>query len=115
MDRIEVVNRSVAEVYVRNCPRKTGERKNDVPQIPDNEKAATGNISQYKYYLLNVGSVELFEEKLEKAQKSLGIDPRDFVPVVYVYVSQVDWYEKLITFAPTALLMATFYFMGRRM
>lgn len=112
MDRIEVANRSIAKVYVRSFPRKTGKTKDDVPQVPDYGKPTTGNISQYKYYF-NIGSVDLFEEKLEEAQTSLGIDPRDFVPVVYV--SQVNWYQELMRFAPTALLLGTLYFMGRRM
>ncbi|XP_022966558.1 ATP-dependent zinc metalloprotease FTSH 10, mitochondrial-like isoform X1 [Cucurbita maxima] len=112
VDRIEVANRSIAKVYVRSFPRKTGQTKDDVPQVPDYGKPATGNIGQYKYYF-NIGSVDLFEEKLEEAQTSLGIDPRDFVPVVYV--SQVNWYQELMRFAPTALLLGTLYFMGRRM
>lgn len=112
MDHIEVANRSVAKVYVRSFPRKTRQTQDDVPQGPDHEKPATGNISQYRFYF-NVGSVELFEEKLEEVQNALGIDPHDFVPVVYV--SQVNWYQELMRFAPTALLLGTLYFMGKRM
>ncbi|XP_022143749.1 ATP-dependent zinc metalloprotease FTSH 10, mitochondrial-like isoform X2 [Momordica charantia] len=112
VDHIEVANRSVAKVYVRSFPRKTRQTQDDVPQGPDHEKPATGNISQYRYYF-NVGSVELFEEKLEEVQNALGIDPHDFVPVVYV--SQVNWYQELMRFAPTALLLGTLYFMGKRM
>ncbi|XP_011653641.1 ATP-dependent zinc metalloprotease FTSH 10, mitochondrial isoform X1 [Cucumis sativus] len=112
VDRIEIANRSVAKVYVRSSPRKTVQKEDDVPQVHDYGKPGTGNVSRYKYSF-NVGSVELFEEKLEEAQKSLGIDPHDFVPVVYVH--QVNWFQELLRFAPTALLLGTLYFMGRRM
>lgn len=112
VDRIEIANRSVAKVYVRSTPRKTVQKEDDVPQVHDYGKPAKGNVSRYKYSF-NVGSVELFEEKLEEAQKSLGIDPHDFVPVVYV--NQVNWFQELLRFAPTALLLGTLYFMGRRM
>ncbi|XP_038881771.1 ATP-dependent zinc metalloprotease FTSH 10, mitochondrial-like isoform X2 [Benincasa hispida] len=112
VDRIEVADRSVAKVYVRSFPHKTGQREDDVPQIPDYGKPAMGNVSQYKYYF-NVGSVELFEEKLEKAQTSLGIDPHDFVPVIYV--SQVSWYQELMKFALASLPLGTLYFMGKRL
>ena len=34
-------------------------------------------------YYFNIGSVETFERKLEQAQASLGIKPRDYIPVQY--------------------------------
>ncbi|KAJ7950293.1 ATP-dependent zinc metalloprotease FTSH 10, mitochondrial-like protein [Quillaja saponaria] len=81
-------------------------------RIPVDDSPARANISQYKYFF-NIGSVESFEEKLEEAQEALGIDPHDYVPVTYV--AQVNWYQELVRFVPTALLLGTLWFMGRRM
>ncbi|GLU11581.1 hypothetical protein SLE2022_283180 [Rubroshorea leprosula] len=110
VDHIVVANKSVAKVYVRSTPQN---------QITDNDvqgpmigTSAQGRGGQYKYYF-NIGSVESFEEKLEEAQETLGIDPHDYVPVTYV--SEMVWYQELMRFAPTLLLLGTLMYMGRRM
>ncbi|XP_062166398.1 ATP-dependent zinc metalloprotease FTSH 10, mitochondrial-like isoform X2 [Alnus glutinosa] len=112
VDRIVVENKSVAKVFVRSSPHVKNETNDDAVQGPVNGAPARGNASQYKYYF-NIGSVESFEEKLEEAQEALGIDSHDYVPVTYV--SQVNWYQELMRFAPTALLLGFVWFMGRRM
>lgn len=110
MDHILVSNKSVAKVYVRSSPRS--QTSDEVVQGPINGNPARANGGQYKYYF-NIGSVESFEEKLEDAQEALGIDPHDYVPVTYV--SEMVWYQELMRFAPTLLLLASLLFMGRRM
>lgn len=50
---------------------------------------------------------------MEEAQEALGIDPHDFVPVTYV--SEMVWYQELMRFAPTLLLLGSLLYMGRRM
>nr|POF08811.1 atp-dependent zinc metalloprotease ftsh 10, mitochondrial [Quercus suber] len=112
VDRIVVTNKSVAKVYVRSSPRVKNQTNDDVAQSPINDTPTNGNASQYKFYF-NIGSVESFEEKLQEAQEALGIDPHDYVPVTYV--SQVNWYQELMRFAPTVLLLGSLWFMGRRM
>ncbi|XP_050242566.1 ATP-dependent zinc metalloprotease FTSH 8, mitochondrial-like isoform X3 [Quercus robur] len=112
VDRIVVTNKSVAKVYVRSSPRVKNQTNDDVAQSPINGTPTNGNASQYKFYF-NIGSVESFEEKLQEAQEALGIDPHDYVPVTYV--SQVNWYQELMRFAPTVLLLGSLWFMGRRM
>jgi AFG3 family protein len=112
VDRIVVENKSVAKVYVRSSPRVKNQTNDDVVQSPINGTPAKGNGSVYKYSF-NIGTVELFEEKLEEAQEALGIDPHDYVPVTYV--SQVNWYQEFMRFAPTAFLLGSLWFMGRRM
>ncbi|KAL6002703.1 ATP-dependent zinc metalloprotease FTSH 3, mitochondrial [Asimina triloba] len=52
-------------------------------------------------------------KKLEEAQEALGIDPHDYVPVTYV--SEMIWYQELLRFAPTALVLGTLWYMGRGM
>ncbi|PSS14233.1 ATP-dependent zinc metalloprotease FTSH 10 like, partial [Actinidia chinensis var. chinensis] len=115
VDHVVVSNKSVAKVYVRSSPRS--QTSDDfvggtVVQGPANGAPAKGNKSQYKYYF-NIGSIESFEEKLEEAQEALGIDPPDYVPVTYA--SEMVWYQELMRFAPTLLLLGTLWYMGRRM
>ncbi|XAR60629.1 hypothetical protein NMG60_11034080 [Bertholletia excelsa] len=115
VDHIVVANKSVAKVYVRSSPRN--QTIDDVYERPVDQGPSSGtsskeNRSQYKYYF-NIGSVESFEEKLEEAQESLGIDPHDYVPVTYT--SEVVWYQELMRFGPTLFLLGTLWFMGRRM
>ncbi|KAK9727224.1 hypothetical protein RND81_05G266800 [Saponaria officinalis] len=105
VDRIVVSNKSVAKVYVRSTPRN--QSTSDPLQGP-----VSGNTGQYKYYF-TIGSIESFEEKLEEAQEALGIDPHDHVPVTYV--SEMVWYQELMRFAPTLLLLGSLLYMGRKM
>ncbi|KAK9755263.1 hypothetical protein RND81_01G013400 [Saponaria officinalis] len=105
VDRIVVANKSVAKVYVRSTPRN--ESSNDSLQGP-----ISGTLGQYKYYF-TIGSIESFEEKLEEAQEALGIDPHDHVPVTYV--NEMVWYQELLRFAPTLLLLGSLLYMGRKM
>ncbi|KAJ0020003.1 hypothetical protein Pint_32794 [Pistacia integerrima] len=110
VDHIVVSNKSVAKVYVRSSPANqtsVGDFQGPVSGAP-----AKGHGGQYKYYF-NIGSVESFEEKLEEAQEALGMDPHDYVPVTYV--SEMVWYQELMRFAPTLLLLGTLMFMGRKM
>ncbi|XP_074290087.1 ATP-dependent zinc metalloprotease FTSH 10, mitochondrial-like isoform X2 [Silene latifolia] len=105
VDRIVVSNKSVAKVYVRSTPRN--QSTNDPLQGP-----VTGNTGQYKYYF-TIGSIESFEEKLEEAQEALGIDSRDHVPVTYM--NEMVWYQEIMKFAPTLLLLGSLLYMGRKM
>ncbi|KAK7312462.1 hypothetical protein VNO77_36338 [Canavalia gladiata] len=107
VDHIVVSNKSVAKVYVRNSPRDQTDSEVVQGTLPSN-----GSGGQYKYYF-NIGSVESFEEKLEEAQEALGIDPHDYVPVTYS--SDVVWYQELMRFAPTLLLLGSLLYMGKRM
>ncbi|CAI8616643.1 unnamed protein product [Vicia faba] len=107
VDHIVVSNKSVAKVYVRNSPRDQTDSEVLQGNLP-----AKGSSGQYKYYF-NIGSVESFEEKLEEVQETLGVDPHDYVPVTYS--SELVWYQELMRFAPTLLLLGTLLYTGRRM
>lgn len=107
VDHIVVSNKSVAKVHVRNSPQNANQSGDNV-----NGTSSRTNDGQYKFYF-NIVSVESFEEKLEEAQQALGIDPHDFVPVTYV--NEVNWFQELMRFAPTAMLLGVLWFMGRRM
>ncbi|XP_073291707.1 ATP-dependent zinc metalloprotease FTSH 3, mitochondrial-like [Primulina huaijiensis] len=115
VDQIVVSNKSVAKIYVRSSPRS--QNSNDTTEESKFEDPVGGALasektSQYKYYF-NIGSVDSFEEKLEEAQVALGIDRHDYVPVTYV--SEMVWFQELMRFAPTVLLLGFLFYMGRKM
>lgn len=109
VDHIVVHNKSVAEVFVRSSPRN---QTSEVIQGSSSGAATKGHGGQYKCFF-NIGSIESFEEKLEEAQEALNIDPHDFVPVKYV--SGMVWYQELLRFVPTLLLLGSLFCLGRRM
>lgn len=110
VDHIVVSNKSVAKVYVKSSAQN--QTSDDLVQGPVNGVPARGRGGQHKYYF-TIGSVDTFEEKLEEAQEALGIDPHNYVPVTYA--SEMVWYQELMRFAPTLLLLGTLMYMGRRM
>ncbi|KAH8499180.1 hypothetical protein Peur_074298 [Populus x canadensis] len=110
VDHIVVSNKSVAKVYVKSSAQN--QMSDDLVQGPVNGVPARGRGGQHKYYF-TIGSVDTFEEKLEEAQEALGIDPHNYVPVTYA--SEMVWYQELMRFAPTLLLLGTLMYMGRRM
>ncbi|KAK8649490.1 hypothetical protein V6N13_130219 [Hibiscus sabdariffa] len=110
VEKIVVSNKSVAKVYV-SSPRNANQTTDDTVEAPTNGVPARTKASQFKYYF-NIGSVESFEEKLEGVQDALGIDPHNHVPVTYV--SEVNWFQELIRFGPTLLILGSLWFMGRK-
>ncbi len=100
VDRIIVTNSKVAEVLLRpnasvslsKQQEKTDDLRDpyawDSQQQPPQEQPKTryprigsSGPQQAPSYHFAIGSVEIFERKLEAAQRQLGIEPRDFVPV----------------------------------
>ncbi|KAL1298470.1 ATP-dependent zinc metalloprotease FTSH 8, mitochondrial [Arachis hypogaea] len=108
VDHIVVSNKSVAKIYVKGSHHNgTGDHVDEGKTLP----ATVETGGQYKYYFI-IGSVESFEEKLEEAQEALNIHPHDYIPVTYT--SDVYWYQELLRFAPTLLLLGSLVYMGRR-
>ncbi|KAJ0088648.1 hypothetical protein Patl1_31848 [Pistacia atlantica] len=83
------------------------------------DKIVVSNRSVAKVYVKNTPrnanetDDEFKQEKLEEAQEALGIDPHDYIPITYA--SEVNWFQELMRFAPTALIFGVLWFMGRRM
>nr|TKW17663.1 hypothetical protein SEVIR_5G383100v2 [Setaria viridis] len=111
VDHIVVSNKSVAKVYVRSSPSSNQGQDGDI-HITTSHLPGRETPSKYKYYF-NIGSVDSFEEKLEEAQEALGRDPHVYVPVTYT--SEVNWFQELMRFVPTALLVGLIYVVGKRM
>nr|POE50888.1 atp-dependent zinc metalloprotease ftsh 8, mitochondrial [Quercus suber] len=61
----------------------------------------------------NQTSNDVVQGPLEEAQEALGIDSHDFVPITYV--SEMGWYQELMRFAPTLLILGSLLCMGWRM
>ncbi|GFP96176.1 ATP-dependent zinc metalloprotease ftsh 8 mitochondrial [Phtheirospermum japonicum] len=117
VDHIVVSNKSVAKVYVRSSPQNQSrydaiEGSDFETPVSVTREGGKSNQTQYKYYF-NIGSVDSFEEKLDEAQEALGIDPHNYVPVTYV--SEMAWFQELMRFAPTLLLLGALFYMGRKM
>lgn len=64
---------------------------------------------KFPSYYFTIGSVDSFEAKLAEAQKALGIDPKDFIPVQYL--SETNWASELLKVLPTFILLG-FLFMS---
>ncbi|KAL3536411.1 hypothetical protein ACH5RR_004872 [Cinchona calisaya] len=79
VDRIDVSNKSVAKVYLKDSSPSANQTNNDAVQGPVGGSSSIRIVTQYKYYF-TIGSVDSFEEKLEEAQEALGIDPHNYVP-----------------------------------
>ena len=76
-----------------------------------NGAAAAASVRGEPSYFFTIGSVEQFEEKLEATQVSLGIPPRDYVPVQFV--TQASMASEVGRFLPTLLLIGFFYMLSR--
>lgn len=86
--KIEVVNGQVANVYFRDDHFRPKMR-------------------------FNIGSVETLERKLEEAQEDLGIEPHDYVPVVYTEDAALS--RLLVDWIPTLGFVAMYALLARRM
>lgn len=64
-------------------------------------------------YHFQIGSVEIFERKLEAAQRGLGIEPRDFIPVQYVNATNLA--SEAFKFLPTLLIIGGWLYVMRNM
>lgn len=132
VDRIEVVNRNVARVYLRtaqNARVRTGgadtramgdgrledagwgtgtnvdfsgsDGRDGTTRLDTN--VANVNVTESPFYF-NIGTIDTFERKLEAVQEDLGIEPEDFVPVVYTKESSMT--SEVLRQAPSIILLA---------
>lgn len=144
VDRIEVVNRNTARVYLKSSARgalsgarlstnghsslnsgetpmdswndnhyNENENSNDFedsqrtrisrPSLP-NLPTPRGPISPSESsFYFNIGSVDTFERKLEAIQEDLGMEPENFVPVVYTNESSL--FFEFLRQVPSILLL----------
>jgi len=91
VERLEVVNRNIVRVYLRRDSGGGGPA----------------------FLTFNIGSVDSFERNLELAQRELGIDPANQLPVTYV--SEADWFKELLKLSPTLLILGALIYFSRRL
>ncbi|KAJ9565491.1 hypothetical protein OSB04_001457, partial [Centaurea solstitialis] len=111
VDHIVISSLSVAKIHVRNSPCNQSTADYEGSSI---DSPAT---SQYKYYLdlgyFNTGKVKSFEKNLEEAQKALGIDAHDYVPVTHD--AEIVWGKEFRLFATFFYSLAAGVYMHRNM
>jgi len=89
VEKIQIVNREYARVFVRPNSPKAGQR-----------------------YHFVIGSVDTFESKLEHYQAGLGIHPAEYIPIQYV--TEVQLAEELRNYIPPIVIFFLFLFWLRR-
>ncbi len=100
VDRITVVNKETAEVYIKK------------------EKLGQGRYSEIDsgnpgpHYTFNIGSIETFEKSLEEAQQ--GVPTEDRIDINYV--SRTNWVGNILSWIiPFAIIIGIWLFILRRM
>jgi AFG3 family protein len=99
VEKLVVINRNRVKVYLYPDATATA-----YPESP----AAQSNF----YYYFSVGSVEAFEQRLEDAQKELGIPGNERIPVAYK--DEISWTGTILSFAPTLLVIGSILYLSRR-
>jgi hypothetical protein len=70
------------------------------------------NANNALSFHFNIGSIDSFERKLEDAQKSMGLQPRDYIPVEMRQTT--SWGSEAMKLAPTALVIGAWFFVMNR-
>ena len=86
VDHIVVSNKELAKIYVRR-----------------NDSEVVGTTPAKYEYFFNIGSVDSFERKLEKAQEGLDIQHHDFVCVTYSF--ETKWFPMFILLSELLLII----------
>lgn len=98
VDRIVVQNRSLALVFLRS----------DASTLRENPELKRGGPQ----FLIELGSLDHFERKLEEAQGALDIPTDERIPVIYQ--TTMNYSNLLYSILPTFLLIGTIVYMSRR-
>jgi AFG3 family protein len=99
VEKIVILNNTNAKVYLH--------REQVASMYPDSPAA-----SPSFYYYFTIGSVEAFERKMDDAQYELGIPSSERVPIAYH--SEISWFNTLLSFAPTLLLLLPLFWLTRK-
>ncbi|CAI4048220.1 m-AAA protease subunit YTA12 SKDI_13G2190 [Saccharomyces kudriavzevii IFO 1802] len=79
--------------------------------LNDNGKNQPDNYGRNFYYF-NIGSIDSFEHKLQKAQDELDIDKEFRIPVLYV--QEGNWAKAMFQILPTVLMIAGIIWLTRK-
>ncbi len=101
VEKIIVVNKEIAEVFIKSVKLKDPKYQN----IPKG-KFISNTIP---HYIISIGSVDSFENKLQQAQK-------DFLPSELVdvrYVNRTNWWSAIVWILPFGLLILFWMYLFR--
>ncbi len=102
VDKVIVINKNTAEVFLK----KDALKQKVHSKIPKED--LLGNVNAGPHYTLEIGNDEIFQNKLDQAQKDKKLSSYD-------YKSSNDWSEVLISFLPLIILIGVWIFIMRRM
>jgi cell division protease FtsH len=103
VEKIVVLNKEVAKIYIKK-ERLEDAKYSDI----------TNNISSSKvgpHYSMQIGSVESFENKLEKAQESFSVEDK----IEVTYQNNTNWINILSWIVPLGILVVFWMFMLGKM
>jgi len=93
VDHLQVVNSRIVRVFMKESIHS-----------PDQ------NASSYYF---TVGSIDSFERKLEQAQYDLGLEQKDFIPILYT--NETSWGLEILKFTPSLVLIFAWLYIMRQM
>jgi len=111
VDHLVIVNKAKVKVYLR------------ADADPDMSRAALGGAGYAPpaysgsggagspRFHFSIGSVQALERKLEEAQAELGIEPVDFVPVLYE--TESSWMSELLKMGPSLAIIGLWLLLMR--
>ncbi|SNR69745.1 cell division protease FtsH [Lutibacter agarilyticus] len=101
VEKIIVVNKEIAEVFIKSEKLKDPKYQN----IPKGKFIS--NTSPH--YIISIGSVDSFENKLQQAQKDFS--PSELVDVRYV--NRTNWWSTIVWILPFGLLILFWMYLFR--
>lgn len=101
VQKIVVVNKETAEVYIK--PDRLADKK--FKDISENAKAQTG-----PQYIIKIGSLESFENKLDKAQEDIRLNEK----VGVQYEDRYNWTDSMSWLLPLLIIVVFWIFILRR-
>ena len=105
VDRIEVVNKETAEVYIKKEFAKDSAFKDVF------KPSFGGRLNKGPHYSFTIGSVETFEQKLDEGEKKYNITQA----IQVTYVNKVNWFWNIVGWVlPFVLIFALWNFLLRR-
>lgn len=103
IEKIIVVNKAVAEIYIKKESLEDSKNEGAIKSLFDSETNPQ--------YAITIGSVESFENKLEKAQE--GFSSEDKIDILFQ--NRTSWMDSFSWILPFAIIILFWIFIFRRM
>lgn len=99
-EKVNIVNKEIVEVYIKPDSLKKDKYKAV-------SKDAFGNINRGPHYYFPIGSIEVFERRLEEAQAQF--DEKEKIEVQYIK-RENNWLIKILSWLAPFILLVVFWF-----